>query len=40
VGRTFANELYKRGARTVEDLRTNDYGLTTGQLVGPYRWSR
>ena len=34
VGRTFANELYCRGARTIEDLRTKDYGLTPGQLVG------
>ena len=34
VGRTFANELYKRGARSIEDLRTHDFGLTVGQKVG------
>ena len=33
VGTNFANELYRLGARTIQDLRTHDYGLTTGQMV-------
>lgn len=33
VGKTFANELYRRGARTIDDLRTKDYQLTAGQKV-------
>jgi DNA polymerase lambda len=34
VGKSFANTLYQRGARTIEDLRTGEYGLTSGQKVG------
>ncbi len=33
TGKTFANELYKRGARSIEDLKTHDYGLTAAQKV-------
>jgi DNA polymerase lambda len=33
VGRVLANELYRKGARTMEDLRTKDFGLNAGQLV-------
>ena len=33
VGRVLANELYRKGARTMDDLRAKDFGLTAGQLV-------
>lgn len=38
VGRTFANELYRRGARSMDDLRTKDFGLTPGQMVSQRNW--
>ncbi|BEJ01255.1 hypothetical protein CcaverHIS631_0511120 [Cutaneotrichosporon cavernicola] len=34
VGKNFAAELYRKGARSIEDLKTKEYGLTTGQRVG------
>jgi DNA polymerase lambda len=34
VGKNFAATLYQRGARTIDDLRTNDYGLSPGQVMG------
>ncbi|ORY31676.1 hypothetical protein BCR39DRAFT_465497 [Naematelia encephala] len=34
VGETFANELYKRGARSIRDLKEKDFGLTPGQNIG------
>ncbi|ORX39393.1 hypothetical protein BD324DRAFT_577128 [Kockovaella imperatae] len=34
VGATFATELYKRGARSIDDLRTGEYGLSGGQAIG------
>ncbi|RXK41478.1 hypothetical protein M231_01186 [Tremella mesenterica] len=34
VGKSFANELYRRGARTIEDLREKEYGLSKGQKIG------
>lgn len=37
VGRTFANELYRRGARQMADLQTKDFGLTPGQMVNMSR---
>lgn len=33
VGSRCAHDLYSRGARSIEDLRTKDFGLTAGQLV-------
>jgi DNA polymerase lambda len=33
VGPTIANELYNRGARTIDDLRNKDYGLSSAQQV-------
>lgn len=33
VGKNHANDLYRLGARSIEDLRTKDFGLTSGQLV-------
>lgn len=33
VGPKFADEFYRRGVRSIEDLRTKDYGLNTNQLV-------
>lgn len=34
VGRRCAHELYSRGARSIEDLRSKDFGLTAGQQAG------
>lgn len=34
VGSRCAHELYTRGARSIEDLRTKDFGLTAGQKAG------
>ncbi|KLT43747.1 hypothetical protein CC85DRAFT_243627 [Cutaneotrichosporon oleaginosum] len=33
VGKNFAAELYRKGARTIEDLKTKEYGLTSGQRL-------
>lgn len=33
VGPRYANEFYRRGVRSIDDLRTKDYGLNTNQLV-------
>lgn len=33
VGSRCAHELYSRGARSIEDLATKDFGLTVGQKV-------
>jgi len=35
IGKTVANELYKRGARTIEDLTTKEFGLNPAQKVCP-----
>lgn len=34
IGRKLANDLYRRGARTLDDLRNKDFGLTRGQMIG------
>ncbi|GMK59721.1 hypothetical protein CspeluHIS016_0803270 [Cutaneotrichosporon spelunceum] len=34
VGKNFAAELYRKGARSIEDLKTKEYGLTAGQRIG------
>ena len=34
IGRKLANDLYRRGARTLDDLRTKDFGLSRGQMIG------
>ena len=33
IGRNLANELYRRGARSIDDLRNGHFGLTYGQRV-------
>nr|XP_019010474.1 uncharacterized protein I206_04943 [Kwoniella pini CBS 10737]OCF49255.1 hypothetical protein I206_04943 [Kwoniella pini CBS 10737] len=34
VGRQHANDLYRLGARSIDDLRTGRYSLTAGQMIG------
>nr|XP_018261046.1 uncharacterized protein I303_06763 [Kwoniella dejecticola CBS 10117]OBR83204.1 hypothetical protein I303_06763 [Kwoniella dejecticola CBS 10117] len=34
VGRQHANDLYRLGARSIDDLRTGKYSLTAGQMIG------
>ncbi|WVQ84531.1 hypothetical protein IAT38_006685 [Cryptococcus sp. DSM 104549] len=34
VGRNFANDLYRAGARSIADLRTGPYPLSEGQKIG------
>ncbi|WVR09566.1 hypothetical protein IAU60_006635 [Kwoniella sp. DSM 27419] len=34
VGRQHANDLYRQGARSIQDLRSGQYNLTTGQMIG------
>ena len=32
-GKSVANDLYRKGARTFDDLRQKDFGLNSGQMV-------
>ncbi|WWD03793.1 hypothetical protein V865_001849 [Kwoniella europaea PYCC6329] len=34
VGRHHANDLYRLGARTIDDLRSGRFALTAGQMIG------
>nr|XP_019001289.1 uncharacterized protein I203_05994 [Kwoniella mangroviensis CBS 8507]OCF64750.1 hypothetical protein I203_05994 [Kwoniella mangroviensis CBS 8507] len=34
VGRQHANDLYRLGARTIDDLRSGRFALTAGQMIG------
>ncbi|KAK4689224.1 hypothetical protein P7C73_g887, partial [Tremellales sp. Uapishka_1] len=34
IGKAHANEIYDRGARTIEDLRSKDFGLNHNQIIG------
>ncbi|WRT70085.1 uncharacterized protein IL334_007079 [Kwoniella shivajii] len=34
VGRQHANEMYRSGARTIDDLRSGKFSLTAGQMIG------